>query len=63
MTKSIRKFLFILALGVSAMSMTANAFAQEWPLVGGDYWSITGIHIEDGGGLANRPVCPKCKGL
>ena len=51
MTKSIRKFLFILALGVSAMSMTANAFAQEWPLVGGDYWSITGIHIEDGGGL------------
>jgi hypothetical protein len=51
MTKSIRKSLFILALGVSAMSMTANAFAQEWPLVGGDYWSITGIHIEDGGGL------------
>jgi len=51
MTKSIRKFLFVLALGVSAMSMTANAFAQEWPLVGGDYWSITGIHIEDGGGL------------
>ena len=51
MTKSIRKSLFILALGVSAMSMTANAFAQEWPLVGGDYWSVTGIDIQDGGGL------------
>jgi len=51
MTKSIRKSLFILALCVSAMSMTANAFAQEWPLVGGEYWSVTGIDIQDGGGL------------
>lgn len=51
MTKSIQKSLFILALCVSAMSMTANAFAQEWPLVGGEYWSVTGIDIQDGGGL------------
>ncbi len=27
-----------------------GAVAEEWPFVEGDYWSVTGIDIQDGGG-------------
>jgi len=46
-----RKTIFVLALGVSSMMMASGALAQEWPFVGGDYWEVTGIDINDGGGL------------
>jgi hypothetical protein len=30
--------------------MCSQTFAQdEWPLVGGDYWDVTGVEIKDGG--------------
>lgn len=29
--------------------MAASAFADEWPLVGGDFWEVTGIDVKDGG--------------
>jgi hypothetical protein len=50
---SIRKFAAVLALSAmgTAMSATATA-ADEWPLVAGDFWEVTGIDIKDGGGLA-----------
>lgn len=32
------------------MTMSVVAAADEWPLVGGDYWEVTGIDIADGGG-------------
>jgi hypothetical protein len=32
------------------MMMATSALADDWPLVGGDYWEVTGIHIMDGGG-------------
>lgn len=51
MSRTIRKHVLILALSVSAVSVTTNALAQEWPLVGGDYWTVTGIDIKDGGDL------------
>lgn len=51
MKSPIKKALPILAFCLVAMSMTTNALAQEWPLVAGDYWSVTGIEIKDGGGL------------
>jgi hypothetical protein len=51
MTRSIKKACFVLALCAASAMMTTSAFAQEWPLVGGDYWEVTGIHIMDGGGL------------
>jgi hypothetical protein len=51
MTKITRKHLLVLALCVSAMSLSANALAQDWPVVGGDYWTVTGIDIKDGGDL------------
>lgn len=49
MIKSIRKTLFILLFALSSLSMVSSAVAQEWPLVGGDYWEVTGIDIHDGG--------------
>lgn len=51
MIKTIRKTMFILALGASSMMMASGALAQEWPLAPGDYWEVTGIDIKDGGGL------------
>lgn len=49
---TIRKTLSVLALGVSAALAGASATAQDqWPLVFGDYWEVTGIDIKDGGGL------------
>lgn len=45
------KGLSVLALFVSSLVFAATAQAQdEWPLVGGDYWEVTGIDVKDGGG-------------
>ena len=46
-----KKVLFILALCVSSMMFSTAAMAQEWPLTGGDYWTVTGIEVKDGGNL------------
>jgi len=51
MTKTIKKALCIVALGISALTVTSNVLAQEWPLVAGDFWTVTGIEIKDGGDL------------
>ena len=51
MTKSLKKLSAVLALSLAALSMTPSALAQEWPLVAGDYWTVTGIEIKDGGDL------------
>jgi hypothetical protein len=49
---SIRKIVSVLALSAAAATMSAAASAQDqWPLVFGDYWEVTGIDIKDGGGL------------
>ena len=47
--RSIKSAVLILALGSSSMMMSSGANSQEWPLVGGDYWEVTGIDIKDGG--------------
>jgi hypothetical protein len=51
MIKIMSKTVFVLALCASSMVMTSAAFAEEWPFVGGDYWEVTGIDVQDGGGL------------
>ena len=51
MIKAMNKTIFVLMLGASSMMMASGALAQGWPLVGGDYWEVTGIDIKDGGGL------------
>jgi hypothetical protein len=51
MIKTMKKTIFVLVLCGSSMMATSGAIAQEWPFVGGDYWEVTGIDIQDGGGL------------
>lgn len=45
------KLMSVLALGALAATMSAASYAEKWPLVGGDYWEVTGIDIKDGGSL------------
>jgi len=47
----LRKAILIPAFCLSALTMTTNVLAQDRPLVSGDYWSVTGIELADGGGL------------
>ena len=49
MRKTIVKGAAIFALGVSAVAVSSVAMAEEWPMVQGDYWEVTGIDIKDGG--------------
>ena len=49
MRHTIVKAAAILALGASSLAVTSGALAEEWPLVQGDYWEVTGIDIKDGG--------------
>jgi hypothetical protein len=50
MTKSITKLVAIVLFAASGMLISSTSGAQDqWPLVGGDYWEVTGIDIMDGG--------------
>jgi hypothetical protein len=40
--------IILTALGAAMMLTSIPAFAQDLPLVGGDYWDVTGIKIDDG---------------
>lgn len=50
MRKVIIRAIAVLAFGASSILMASAALADEWPLVSGDYWEVTGIDIKDGGG-------------
>ena len=49
MRRTAIKLMAVLVFGASTM-MSGSALAEEWPLVPGDYWEVTGIDIHDGGG-------------
>ena len=51
MKNSIRKFACLLVFTLASFSLSSTVIAQEWPMVGGDYWEVSGIHVEDGAGL------------
>ena len=36
------------ALGAATMILSVPAVAQEIPLVGGDYWDVTSVKVDDG---------------
>lgn len=40
--------IILVALGAATMLASIPAAAQDLPLVGGDYWDVTGIKIDDG---------------
>lgn len=48
---SLMKKTFCVLTLVLFSTMATNVLADEWPLVGGDYWDVTGIKIHDGGDL------------
>jgi hypothetical protein len=49
MRRVIRKAVVTIAVGALSTVMAASAFAEDWPLVSGDYWEVTGIDVKDGG--------------
>ncbi len=49
MRKAIIKAIAVLAFGASSVLTGSTALAEDWPLVGGDFWEVTGIDIKDGG--------------
>ena len=51
MRKAAITMIAVLTFGVSTTMMSGNALAEEWPFKGGDYWEVTGIDIQDGGGF------------
>ena len=51
MKESLKSAILMLTLGVASMMMASVANSEEWPIVGGDYWEVTGIVIKDGGDL------------
>lgn len=50
MRKAITKAIAVITIGALSALMSTGAVAEEWPLVSGDYWEVTGIDIKDGGG-------------
>ena len=40
--------LMLAALGASSLALSVPASAQDLPLVGGDYWDVTSVKIDDG---------------
>lgn len=50
MQKTIKKALAVVAIVASSLSIGSSALADDWPLVAGDYWEVTGIDLKDGGG-------------
>ena len=52
MHKLFRGALALVAIGAASLTLSSSALAQdEWPLTGGDYWEVTGIKLQDGGGF------------
>jgi hypothetical protein len=44
--------LLILVFCSASASWATRALADEFPVVGGDFWEVTGVHIKDGGFLS-----------
>ena len=49
MKNILRKAVVVFVFGACSTMLTTNAMADDWPLVGGDYWDVTAIDIKDGG--------------
>jgi len=50
--RAITKSMLVLMLCATSALTATRAVADEWPLVSGDFWDVTGVHVKDGGGLA-----------
>ena len=50
--RMLTKSILLLVLCATSVMTVTRAVADEWPLAGGDFWEVTGVHIKDGGALA-----------
>jgi hypothetical protein len=50
--KSAIRGVAVLMLCLASTIVPTRAGASDWPMVPGDYWEMTGIHLKDGGALA-----------
>ena len=50
MRTAVLKLMAVLTFGASTIMMSGSVVAEEWPFMAGDYWEVTGIDIQDGGG-------------
>jgi len=48
----VMKGLLVLMLCSVCAALPTRASADEWPMVQGDVWEMTGVHLKDGGALA-----------
>jgi hypothetical protein len=51
MKSLIKSSILALVLCTPALLVSTAATADEWPLIAGDFWEVTGIDIKDGGGM------------
>ncbi|MEJ2385556.1 MAG: hypothetical protein P8Y54_14430 [Xanthomonadales bacterium] len=51
MKKMVTKLVFVLFFLGSSLTVSSSLFAQDWPMVGGDYWEVSAIDVKDGAGI------------
>ena len=52
MKTAVLKGLLVSMFCLASVAMSTRALADEWPMISGDFWEVTGIHLKDGGALA-----------
>ena len=52
MKTAVLKGLLVLMLCSASAAIPTRTLANDWPMVPGDFWDVTGIHLKDGGALA-----------
>ena len=52
MKTTVLKGLLVLMFCSASTALPTHAWASEWPMIPGDFWEVTGIHLKDGGALA-----------
>ena len=52
MKTALLKGLLVLLFCATSAAIPTRALASEWPMIPGDFWEVTGVHVKDGGALA-----------
>jgi len=49
---TLAKGLLLTVLCSVSILMPTRTLAGDWPMIQGDFWEVTGVHLKDGGALA-----------
>ena len=52
MKKTVMNALLVLSICTGLGVVASRALASDWPMVPGDFYEVTGVHLKDGGALA-----------